>query len=212
MLRKYFQLVVYLIVITCTSQVRADPKVDFFRAIKVDNARGVTELLAQGVDPNSLSEQGVSALFLALREGSGKVVQALLAHPALRIDEPNANNETPVMMAALHGNLEATRQLLDRGAKLNRPGWTPLHYAACSPEPKVVAYLLDRGADIEAPSPNRTTPLMMAARYGAEDSSLLMLSRGASTSARNDLGMDAAAFARQAAREPLAQRLEKVPR
>ena len=212
MLRKYFQLVVYLLVITCTSQARADPKVDFFRAINVDNARGVTELLAQGVDPNSLSEQGVSALFLALREGSAKVVQALLAHPALRIDEPNANNETPVMMAALHGNLEATRQLLDRGAKLNRPGWTPLHYAACSPEPKLVAYLLDRGADIEAPSPNRTTPLMMAARYGAEDSSLLMLSRGASTSARNDLGMDAAAFARLAAREPLAQRLEKAPR
>lgn len=191
----------------CFSSANAGPKEDFFRAINVDNASTVKELLAEGFDPNTMGEKGQVPLYLAMRDESGKVATVLLAHPAIRIDATNEANETPVMMAALRGNLDWTQRLLDRGAALNRTGWTPLHYAAAGPEARVVGLLLDRGAAIEALSPNRTTALMMAARYGSEASVDLLLARGASTRARNDKDMNAADFALSAGRESLAKRL-----
>jgi len=184
----------------------------FFRAINVDNASTVSELLAEGFDPNTVGEKGQVPLYLAMRDESSKVATALLAHPAIRIDAANEANETPVMMAALRGNVEWTRRLLERGAAVNRAGWTPLHYAATGPEAKVVALLLDRGADIEALSPNRTTPLMMAARYGSETSVDLLLARGASARSRNDRNMNAGDFARSAGRDSLAARLDALAR
>lgn len=212
MFRKCFRYVFQVIVITWVCGSHAGSYDDFFMAVNVDDARTVRALLERGFDPNAPSEQGQSALFLALREGSVKVIDTLLAHPAIRIDEANRSDETPLMMAALRGNLQATRRLLERGARFNRAGWTPLHYAACSEEPQLVALLLDRGSDIEAVSPNGTTALMMAARYGAEESVLLLLKRGANARARNAHSLDAPAFARLAARESLAQRLEKGTR
>jgi ankyrin repeat protein len=180
---------------------------DFFRAVNVDNAQGVTDLLARGFDPNSPSEQAQTALFLALRDGSPKVVAALLADPRTAIDAVNANGETPVMMAALRGQADWTVRLLERGAQLNRSGWTALHYAATGPGTAVVALLLGRGAALEAPSPNGTTPLMMAARYGPEETVDLLLARGASLNARNIQGLNAADFARLGGRDKLATRL-----
>jgi ankyrin repeat protein len=139
-------------------------------------------------------------------------VAALLAHPQTRIDAVNQANETPLMMAALRGQIEGARQLLALGAALNRPGWTPLHYAASGPAHRMVALLLERGALVDAPSPNRTTPLMMAARYGPEDAVDLLLARGASLGARNDAGLGPVDFAELAGRESLAARLRSAAR
>jgi len=183
---------------------------DFFRALRGDDARAVSALLARGFDPNAPDEKGQVPLYLALRDGSLNVARVLLASPDLKVDAPNAVNETPLMMAALRGDMEWTLLLLQRGAQVNRSGWTPLHYAASGPEPKIVALLLDRGAAIEAPSPNRTTPLMMAAGYGAIDAADLLLKRGADARARNDAGLNAADFARRAGRDALAQRIESA--
>ena len=72
--------------------------------------------------------------------------------------------------------------------------------------------LLDRGADIDAASPSRSTPLMMAAGYGAQEAVELLLGKGADVRARNDKGLSAADFARNAGREKLALRLEAVAR
>ncbi len=184
----------------------------FFRAVNVDNARTVKEMLEGGFDPNTPDEKGQLPLYLALREGSPKVVATLLAHPLTRLDATNAVGETPLMMAALRGNVAAVQQLLDRGAAVNRDGWAPLHYAASGPEPKVVALLLSRGATVDAPSPNRSTPLMLACRFGPEGAVDLLLQAGASLQLRNDLGMDAVDFARSAGRDSLAQRLAARPR
>ena len=71
----------------------------------------------------------------------------------------------------------------------------------------VVRWLLDQGVPVDAPAPNRSTPLMMAARYGASESVELLLARGADPRPRNDRGMDAADFARGAGRDALAERL-----
>jgi uncharacterized protein len=210
MLRINFKFLFYLFAAISFSFARADDAVDFFRAVNVDDTRTVSRLLAAGFDPNTRGERGQLGLTLALRDASPKVARLLIEHPAIRLDAANADGETPLMMAALRGNLEWTQQLLERGAPVNREGWSPLHYAATGPEPRIVALLLERGAQVESKSPNRTTPLMMAARYGAEESVSLLLARGASTQWRNDRGLNAADFARLAGRETLATRLEKA--
>lgn len=210
-MNRYLKLALYSLVAAHLSVSKADTSVDFFRAVNVDNAGAVKSILAAGFDPNQRGEKGQTALILALRDGSPKVVAVLLADARTAVDLPNASDETPLMMAALRGELAAVQQLLERGAKVNRSGWAPLHYAATGPEPKVVALLLDRGADIEAPSANGTTPLMMAARYGSEDALNLLLARGAKLSARNVQGLGPADFARLDGRERLAARLAATP-
>lgn len=208
----YFRIAVYLIVFAGFGSAIAGSYEDFFRALRIDNAGAVSELLARGFDPNSPDEKGQTGLHLAIRDSSPKVAAVLLAHPAVRLDAPNASDETPLMLAALKGNLDAAQRLVDRGAAINRPGWTPLHYAATGPEPKLVSLMLERGAQIDAPSPNGSTALMMAARYGADDSALMLLARGASTAVRNQKDMNAADFARSVGRDALAAKLTPQPR
>lgn len=202
----------YLFAALVFSTAQAGPNEDFFRAVAVDNAGGVRSALQRGLDPNVLDEKGQTGLFIAVRDENWRVVEVLLGHPELKPDLPNASDETPLMMAALRGHLEWTRKLLDRGAQVNRPGWSPLHYAATGPETAIVEMLLARGAQIESASPNGSTPLMMAARYGAESSALLLQARGADTQVRNQRGMNAADFARSAGRESLARKLEPAVR
>jgi ankyrin repeat protein len=211
-MKQHFKLALYLAAVIAFSGAKAGSYDDFFRAVNVDDAGAVVELLARGFDPNAPDDKGQVGLFLALRDDSPKVLAALLSHPGVKIDATNSADESPLMMAALRGRLDWTRQLLERGARVNRPGWTPLHYAASGPEPKVVLLLLERGADIEALSPNGTTPLMMAARYGAQDAADLLLARGASAGARNAAGLNATDFARHAGRADLAASLERAVR
>ena len=188
--------------------VAAGARDDFFKAIDLDNVSLMRPLLEQGFDPNATDDRGQVALARALRDGALQVAELLLEQPAIDIDRANAKGETPLMMAALRGEAGWVSRLVERGAAINRTGWAPLHYAASGPEPKVAALLLDRGATIDAPSPNGTTALMMAAGYGAIDGADLLLARGADRRLRNDRGLTAADFARRAGRDRLAQRLE----
>jgi ankyrin repeat protein len=198
----------YIIVFIACSSTHAGSYEDFFRAVNNDDAGTVRELLGRGFDPNAADEGGQVGLFLAMREGSTKVAAALLAYPGIQLDAINAAGETPLMMAALRGRLEWVRRLLEQGAQVNRAGWTPLHYAASGPQAQVVTLLLEQGAEVDAPSPNHTTALMMASRYGTEDSVQVLLARGASTTLRNDAGLNAAGFASLAGRASLAERLQ----
>ncbi len=210
--------VLYLVLAIAFSSARAGAYVDFFRAVSVDNASGVVALLARGFDPNTVDEKGQPALLLSLREESFRVAEQLLAHPQLRVDQVNRNGETALMMAALKGQTDWVGRLLARGARLEglveagSRGWTPLHYAASGPQLATVQALVARGARIDARSPNGSTPLMLAARYGSQDAALWLLAQGADPRLRNDLELGAADFARQAGREALADQLAAASR
>jgi hypothetical protein len=207
MLTNTFKTFVYLFVTLIVSSSHAGAYEDFFVAVGRDDGDAVAQLLQRGFDPNSRNPEGQAALHLAMRDGSPKVAEALWRHPGLDIDAVNGSGETPLMLAALRGQLEWARRLIERGAKVHRAGWSPLHYAATGPEPKVVALLLDRGAPIDARSPTQNTPLMMAARYGAEANVDLLLARGADKRLRNDRDLDAAGVASLAGRDFLLKRL-----
>ena len=210
--RSHFKCLAYGALAIAIFPAHANKVVDFFRAVHLDDLRTVQRLLDEGLDPNSVNDKGQPGLFVALRDDAPKVAAALLAHPGVLVDFANSSNETPLMMAALRGRAGLAEQLMARGAAINRDGWTPLHYAATGAHTPMVALLLQRGAALEALSPNRTTPLMMACRYGPEGSVDLLLARGASLQARNDAGMTAVDFAASAGRESLARRLADLPR
>jgi ankyrin repeat protein len=194
---------------------RAGAYEDFFRAIELDNADAVTALLRRGFDPNTLNPKGQPALIVALHAPSPKAAQALIAAKGLKVEQRNARDESALMMAALHGNLPAARALIALDADVNKTGWTPLHYAAScttADAPAMVALLLENYAYIDAASPNGTTPLMMAARYGTEDAVRLLLQEGADPTLKNQLGLTAADFARQASRADMADLIAEAVR
>jgi uncharacterized protein len=208
-MKHHFRNLLYLVIFIGVSGVKAGSYEDFFIAINRDDDRGVTKLLERGFDPNSRDPKGQTGLILALRDDSSRVAEALWKSQALDVNAQNASDETALMMAALRGHMAWMQRLVDRGAQVHKEGWSPIHYAATGPEAKAVALLIERGAPIEALSPGKDTPLMMAARYGAEDSVDLLLARGASASATNDRNLDAVDLARAAGRDFLVERLQK---
>ncbi len=180
----------------------------FFKAVQLDDAATVRTLLASTVDPNLVNPVGGEpGLVLALREGSMKVVDVLLAQPALNLEAPASNGNTALMMAAFQHNGKAVDTLLARGAAVTQPGWTALHYAAAAGNDAIVRQLLQHGAAIDAPSPRASgsfTPLMMAAREGHDRTVQLLLQAGAATVVRNGEGLDAAQIAERADRPRIA--------
>lgn len=183
---------------------------DFFKAAAVDDESAVVALALRGFDLNSRNEKGEPALIVALREDSLKVASFLLTQRSVQVELRNPQGESPLMIAAIKGHLGPARQLIQRGAEVNKTGWTPLHYAASRTEPdsvEMARLLLEHHAYIDAESPNRSTPLMLAAMYGHADLVRLLLEEGADASLRNEQGMTAVDFARRADRGDLANQI-----
>ena len=212
MLKKWFDALCCVLLLIGSNAATAGSYEDFFVAIQRDDRSGITALLQRGFDPNARDPKGQVGLFIALQKQSLRAAEALLESALLDVNALNQQGESPLMIAALSGQLGWCERLLKRGAKVDQAGWSPLHYAATGPEPKAVALLLSRGANIEAEAPNLSTPLMMAARYGTEASVDLLLARGADVKHANDAGLRAADFARLGGREALSQRLAQLAR
>jgi uncharacterized protein len=183
---------------------------DFFKAVIRDDRSTVSDLLVLGFDPNTVDAKGQVGLTLSLQLGAMRVFEVLLMSPQLDVNFSNPQGETPLMIAAIKGNLDAAKILIERKAAVNRPGWTPLHYAASGTTDQqvdMVALLLEHFAYIDAASPNASTPLMMAAQYGPADAARLLLREGADSTLKNKLGLTAVDFARRAGRDALAQEI-----
>ena len=170
---------------------------DFFRAVMVDDGRSVQALLQRGFDPNTVNPEGVPALMLALRLPAPKVADVLAGWPQTKVDVRNAQDESPLMLAALRGQLDLVKKLVERDADVNKTGWTPLHYAATGGHVHVIEFLLEHSAYIDAESPNGTTPLMMAAMYGSPEAVKHFIQAGADLHVKNELGLTALDFAQR---------------
>jgi ankyrin repeat protein len=197
----YLKKVVYLFVLISFSSVRAGSYDDFFQAIKIDDANTVKGLLVRGFDPNSVDPSGQFGLTLAVAASSFKVAVVLIESPLTKVEVRTPQDESPLMLAALKGNLDLCEKLIARDADVNKPGWAPLHYAATGAHIEVMKLLLANSAYIDAASPNGSTPLMMAAMYGNDAAVRLLLEAGADPSLKNSLGLTAIDFAQRAERK-----------
>jgi uncharacterized protein len=204
-LRDNFRKAAYLVVLLLFSVANAGSYDDFFSAITRDDPAAVTELLNRGFDPNTINAQGLTGLYVALRDSSMKTARVLIDWPKTNIESRTPHDESPLMMAALRGQTEIVRKLIARDADVNKTGWTPLHYAATSAHFDIIDLLLENHAYIDAESPNGTTPLMMAAQYGSPAAVKLLLEAGADASLKNQRGLSAIDFAHQGGRTESAE-------
>ncbi|HEY9094337.1 MAG TPA: ankyrin repeat domain-containing protein [Hydrogenophaga sp.] len=187
----------------CAPLALAETREALFRAAASDDEAAIVGMVLKGLNVGTQDETGQTALLIAAREGSLKVARFLMKQPIVKVNAKNKQDESPLMMAALKGHLELARELIAHKADVNKPGWTPLHYACSNPQPEsrdMAALLLENHAYIDAESPNKTTPLMMAAHYGHADAVKLLLEEGADPSLRNEQGLTAVDFARRAGR------------
>lgn len=209
---KRIRILTHLYVFIGYSCVHAGSYDDFFAAIRTDNATAITQLVSRGFDVNTLDSKGQHALLLAIKEPSRKVVQALINAPKIDVNQLNASGESPLMLAALKGELDLAEKMVKKGADVNKTGWTPLHYAASNGHVTVIQMLLENHAYIDAESPNGSTPLMMAGMYGSIEAVKLLLDEGADPLLKNQQGLTALEFARTGNRPDAIVVLEKATR
>lgn len=188
---------------------KSDSYREWFEAVRIDDVRRVQALLARGFDPNSVEpERFDTALILSVRLKSSKVFSALLQAPDVNLNARSLNGDTALMIAAYLPDIPRALALIAKGVEINRPGWTALHYAAASGSLLIIQRLLDESAFIDAESPNKTTPLMMAARGGHGAIIKLLLDEGADPKLKNEADMTAADFARAQGFKELARFLD----
>ena len=190
-MRINFKIILYLYVLIGFSISKAGAFDDFFKAIVFDQVPVVGKLIYRGMDPNTPTEKGEPALVFAVRSGAPKTVAYLLKQPGIQIDATNMADETALMLAANANDLASANLLIEAGASVNRPKWTPLHYAASKGHTAMMRLLIENDAYIDAESPNGTTPLMMAAYYASPNAVKLMLEEGADPLLKNQDGQTA---------------------
>jgi len=188
----------------------------FFRAVQLDDDKTVKSMIGSVVNANQRNPLGGEpGLVLALREDAMRVVEVFLAHPGTNLETPAGNGNTALMMAAFKRNRAAIEALLAKGAKVNQPGWTALHYAAAAGDNDIVGILLKHGAKVDAVSPLKSgayTPLMMAAREGKDDTALLLMKHGANAALTNSEGLTPEQLADRAGKIRVAKAIRDASR
>ena len=119
------------------------------------------------------------AFYPAIRNNELSVLRSLVKQHGANVTD--ARGQTPLMLAAAFGSLDAMQSLVDAGANVNvasNSGLTALHLGVG--DIRKVRLLVERGADIHAVSQMGRTPLLVAAyTTGSFESVRYLLSKGA---------------------------------
>ena len=166
----------------------------------------VKALLAAGAKANASNRYGVTPLHEAATIGSAPIVNALLRAGA-QANAVYGEGETALMLAARSGSLDSVKLLLEAGANANAAetfrGQTALMLAATENHASVVKALLTAGAQPNTRTVEYTfqtltggaggiihdrpqggiTALMLAARQGALDAGVALVTGGADLAA-----------------------------
>ena len=172
-------------------------------AARLADATMVKMLLDAGARPEGANQDGESALMAAIKTGELPVVELLVKAGANVDVVEKFHNQTPLMYAAdaPKNAAEMVKLLLSKGANVKpralysdwpsqitseprgqyRPvgGLTALLYAARDGCYDCLVELIAAGADVNVPTPEGVTPLMMALDNDHNDVARLLMDRGA---------------------------------
>jgi ankyrin repeat protein len=179
---------------------------DVQAAVRGNNAKLVQELLARGIDPDTTDREGTTLLMAAAGAGYIDVARVLIGGKA-KVNARNQFGESALMVAAIRGHRTMVEFLIQHGADVNPPGWTPLMFAAVKGHVDIVKLLLAKGARVNAASENGTTALMLAAREASLDTVLVLIELGAAVNLRNLAGATALGMALDGKRQDVVSAL-----
>lgn len=148
----------------------------------------------------------------AIEAGDTEAVAALLAkNPALVSARDEAHlQDYPLHAAAIHGQVEIARMLLDAGAAVDAGDVdesTPLDDAALTGNADVARLLVSRGADVNHRDNNGASPISFAVSGGREEIVDMLVAAGAKLDHRNNDGTTLLHFATVRNQVDLAKRL-----
>lgn len=182
---------------------------DLMRSTRNGDAALLIHLLQQGAWLDSVDAEGNTLLMQAIAEFENGVASILIDAGA-RLDTRNRHGDSALQLAALKGNVEIVKRLLESGAKVEQDGWTALHYAAYSGHSQIAALLLDHSADPDAIALNGATPLMLAAANGFIDVVRELMKQPLSLNVRGSEGLTALGLALRANNTDIAALLRKA--
>ena len=181
---------------------------DALIAARMGDTRALVSLVERGLDVDTVDPSGNSLLILAAREGKAATVKALIERGA-RLGYRNRAGDSALMLAVLKDEREVAGLLIDAGASVNHEGWAPLHYAAFEGRVELFDRLLAAGADPAALVPNKSSPLMLAARNGHIQIVRRLLALPVDLDQVNDAGFDAERWALSNANTDIAELIRK---
>jgi hypothetical protein len=147
-------------------------------ACALNNLAYAAALIERGADINAVDKEGRSALGLAISQQHTDVINLLFQKEA----SATPDGLSPLLPAAMQGNEDAVRILLDRGADVNSvdgDGYTPLMHAANQGHIDVTRLLIERGANLSASLKTGDSAIVLAARNGHDEIETLLVMMGA---------------------------------
>ncbi|CAN0345620.1 unnamed protein product [Ectocarpus sp. 12 AP-2014] len=154
----------------------------FWSAADSGDAATITKLLrGNGHLVTSVDKDGRTALLRSCIGGHLEVAR-LLVEAGADVDFQDSSGTSPLGVAAVLGNKELTRYLVQiGGARLtlkNKVGWTPLMQAVVKGDLVMTRYLVDRGAAVNDGSPAGESVLDMARRFSGPELQRYLAAKG----------------------------------
>uniref|UniRef100_A0A2D4Q4P1 SOCS box domain-containing protein n=2 Tax=Micrurus surinamensis TaxID=129470 RepID=A0A2D4Q4P1_MICSU len=139
-------------------------------------------LLESGADPNEVTNDATTPLFLAVENEHTNVIKLLLQHGADVNGSHCWSEWNSLHQAAFQNYSEILKLLLDEGANkesVDDFGITPLFIAAQYGKLECLRILISYGANINCQAKDQATPLFIAAQEGNDKCVELLLAEGA---------------------------------
>ena len=154
---------------------------DLVRAVTIQRDSLIELCLIDHVDPNGRDPQGRTPLLIATSQQDWKTAQRLMGVGAL-VDLADKNGFTPLMAAAMHGNLEIFQELLARSTNLHaearcKDGSDLLGMALNGGNPKIVRSVVEHLPAMPQWQGSTQRALQTALTAGDKDEVRLLLSK-----------------------------------
>ncbi|XP_016315437.1 ankyrin repeat and SAM domain-containing protein 6 isoform X2 [Sinocyclocheilus anshuiensis] len=131
------------------------------------------------VRPQPDDEKKRPDVFHALKLGNAQLVKEIVEEDASQVNVSNADGASPLMMAAVSGQLEVVQLLVEKHADMDRQdsvhGWTALMQATYHGNKDVVKFLLNQGADVNLRAKNGYTAFNLVMLLNDPDTELVRL-------------------------------------
>ncbi|XP_026148512.1 ankyrin repeat and SAM domain-containing protein 6 [Mastacembelus armatus] len=131
------------------------------------------------VRPQTDDERRRPDVFSALKLGNSQLVKEILEEEPSQVNSSNQEGATPLMMAAVSGQLEVVQLMVEKNADIDKQdgvhGWTALMQATYHGNKDIVKYLLSQGADVNLRAKNGYTAFDLVMLLSDPDTELVRL-------------------------------------